>query len=301
MVTPHPNLVSVPGSVHAPRTGETREAAYLRSGIVEASAGSPTSTRRRRRTTNGIPPRTRLRGRHRRLARLRERRTAGALVCRRIPDTPPRPRCCARRGRAFATSSTGITSRSPPPAVGRRALPRDDGQRSLATVAISRQSGIAARHSFVTRVPVARDRARQGRDLQRVHALEQPRDRAREPNSGPVAKFDLPHQQAVDEHAARPWSRLRRVVHSTRSAERKRSRADELARDDVAGRCFRSERLPTTPHPRTPNDRSALFEAVDDDPGVFALAEARPRTRTAPVRSFTQTGDIREPRTRCAG
>ncbi|MEX2203272.1 MAG: hypothetical protein WD965_04205 [Actinomycetota bacterium] len=38
MVTPHPNLVSVPGSVHAPRTGETREAAYLRSGIVEASA-----------------------------------------------------------------------------------------------------------------------------------------------------------------------------------------------------------------------------------------------------------------------
>lgn len=38
MVTPHPNLVSVPGSVHAPRAGETREAAYLRSGIVEASA-----------------------------------------------------------------------------------------------------------------------------------------------------------------------------------------------------------------------------------------------------------------------
>jgi len=38
MVTPHPNLVSVPGSIHAPRTGETREAAYLRSGIVEASA-----------------------------------------------------------------------------------------------------------------------------------------------------------------------------------------------------------------------------------------------------------------------
>lgn len=38
MVTPHPNLVSVPGSVHAPRPGETREAAYLRSGIVEVSA-----------------------------------------------------------------------------------------------------------------------------------------------------------------------------------------------------------------------------------------------------------------------
>jgi hypothetical protein len=38
MVTPHPNLVSVEGSAHAPRIGETREAAYLRSGIVEASA-----------------------------------------------------------------------------------------------------------------------------------------------------------------------------------------------------------------------------------------------------------------------
>jgi hypothetical protein len=38
MVTPHPNLVSVPGSTYAPRPGETREAAYLRSGIVEASA-----------------------------------------------------------------------------------------------------------------------------------------------------------------------------------------------------------------------------------------------------------------------
>ena len=38
MVTPHPNLVSVEGSAHAPRTGETREAAYLRSGLVEASA-----------------------------------------------------------------------------------------------------------------------------------------------------------------------------------------------------------------------------------------------------------------------
>jgi len=38
MVTPHPNLVSVAGSVHAPRSGESREAAYLRSGIVEGSA-----------------------------------------------------------------------------------------------------------------------------------------------------------------------------------------------------------------------------------------------------------------------
>ena len=38
LVTPHPNLVSVAESLHAPRAGETRESAYLRSGIVEVSA-----------------------------------------------------------------------------------------------------------------------------------------------------------------------------------------------------------------------------------------------------------------------
>ena len=38
LITPHPNLVEVPGSVHAPRANETREAAYLRSGITEVSA-----------------------------------------------------------------------------------------------------------------------------------------------------------------------------------------------------------------------------------------------------------------------
>lgn len=38
LVTPHPNLVSVPGSPYGPRVGESREAAYLRSGIVEVSA-----------------------------------------------------------------------------------------------------------------------------------------------------------------------------------------------------------------------------------------------------------------------
>ncbi len=40
LVTPHPNLVSVPGSRYAPRGGESREAAYLRSGIVEISAAN---------------------------------------------------------------------------------------------------------------------------------------------------------------------------------------------------------------------------------------------------------------------
>lgn len=38
IVTPHANLVEVPGSRHAPRAGESREDAYLRSGIVEAAA-----------------------------------------------------------------------------------------------------------------------------------------------------------------------------------------------------------------------------------------------------------------------
>jgi hypothetical protein len=38
MITPHANLVTVPGSPHAPNAEETREEAYLRSGIVEAAA-----------------------------------------------------------------------------------------------------------------------------------------------------------------------------------------------------------------------------------------------------------------------
>jgi hypothetical protein len=40
LITPHPNLVSVPGSPHAPMDGETRESAYLRSGIVEVAAAN---------------------------------------------------------------------------------------------------------------------------------------------------------------------------------------------------------------------------------------------------------------------
>ena len=37
-VTPHPNLVCVPGSRHAQEPGESREDAYLRSGIVDVCA-----------------------------------------------------------------------------------------------------------------------------------------------------------------------------------------------------------------------------------------------------------------------
>jgi hypothetical protein len=40
LITPHPNLVSVPGSPLAPKDGETRESAYLRSGIVEVAAAN---------------------------------------------------------------------------------------------------------------------------------------------------------------------------------------------------------------------------------------------------------------------
>src|SRR5262245_54537186 len=40
VITPHANLVSVPGSPHAPRRAETREEAYLRSGIVEVAAAN---------------------------------------------------------------------------------------------------------------------------------------------------------------------------------------------------------------------------------------------------------------------
>ena len=40
LVTPHPNLVSVPGSPLAPKDGEARESAYLRSGIVEVAAAN---------------------------------------------------------------------------------------------------------------------------------------------------------------------------------------------------------------------------------------------------------------------
>lgn len=40
LITPHPNLVSVHGSICEIRSGETRESAYLRSGIIEVSAGN---------------------------------------------------------------------------------------------------------------------------------------------------------------------------------------------------------------------------------------------------------------------
>jgi len=40
LITPHPNLVSAPGSPLAPKGDETRESAYLRSGIVEVAAAN---------------------------------------------------------------------------------------------------------------------------------------------------------------------------------------------------------------------------------------------------------------------
>jgi hypothetical protein len=40
LITPHANLVSVPESIHAPRARETREEAFIRSGVVEVSAAN---------------------------------------------------------------------------------------------------------------------------------------------------------------------------------------------------------------------------------------------------------------------
>src|SRR4029453_1740987 len=40
LITPHPNLVSVPGSPHAPTDGETRGSAYPRSVIAEVPAAT---------------------------------------------------------------------------------------------------------------------------------------------------------------------------------------------------------------------------------------------------------------------
>jgi hypothetical protein len=40
LITPHPNLVSAPGSPLAAKDAETRESAYLRSGIVEVAAAN---------------------------------------------------------------------------------------------------------------------------------------------------------------------------------------------------------------------------------------------------------------------
>ena len=56
LLTPHPNLVSVPGSPHAPRDGETREAAYLRSGIVEISAANADIVETQAQTLQRDPP-----------------------------------------------------------------------------------------------------------------------------------------------------------------------------------------------------------------------------------------------------
>jgi hypothetical protein len=59
LITPHPNLVSVPGSPFAPRDGETRESAYLRSGIVEVAAANADVIETQAQTLQGDPDRYR--------------------------------------------------------------------------------------------------------------------------------------------------------------------------------------------------------------------------------------------------
>ena len=59
LVTPHPNLVSVPGSPLAPKDGETRESAYLRSGIAEVAAANADVIETQAQTLQGDPDRYR--------------------------------------------------------------------------------------------------------------------------------------------------------------------------------------------------------------------------------------------------
>jgi hypothetical protein len=59
LITPHPNLVSVPGSPLAPKDGETRESAYLRSGIAEVAAANADMIETQAQTLQGDPDRYR--------------------------------------------------------------------------------------------------------------------------------------------------------------------------------------------------------------------------------------------------
>ena len=59
LITPHPNLVSVPGSPLAPKDGETRESAYLRSGISEVAAANANVIETQAQTLQGDPDRYR--------------------------------------------------------------------------------------------------------------------------------------------------------------------------------------------------------------------------------------------------
>lgn len=56
LITPHANLVSVPESVHAPRARESREEAFLRSGIVEVSAANADAVETQPQTMQRDPP-----------------------------------------------------------------------------------------------------------------------------------------------------------------------------------------------------------------------------------------------------
>jgi hypothetical protein len=59
LITPHPNIVSVPGSPLAPRDGETRESAYLRSSIAEVAAANADVIETQAQTLQGDPERYR--------------------------------------------------------------------------------------------------------------------------------------------------------------------------------------------------------------------------------------------------
>jgi len=113
LVSPHPNLVSVPGGPHTPRGGETREAAYLRSRIVEISAANADIVETQAQTLQRDP--AAYRGLVHATARVAHEVNHGVEVISGLsthPGYPPRSRCSWTPGGRFGTSSTVISCRS---------------------------------------------------------------------------------------------------------------------------------------------------------------------------------------------
>ena len=125
---PHPNLVSVPGSAHAPRSGETRESAYLRSGIVEISAAGADAVETQAQTLQRDPAAYRaFVGETARLARDVDPDVQVLSGLSTHPGTRQRSRCCSTRGHRFETWSTVLPlARPAAPRGGRNLLPRGD-------------------------------------------------------------------------------------------------------------------------------------------------------------------------------
>jgi hypothetical protein len=130
LITPHPNIVSVPGSPLAPRDGETRESAYLRSGIAEVAAANADVIETQAQTLQGDPERYRaFVAETVRLARATKRGHRGALRSVDAPRVPGDGRDVAERLdiRARRCRRALSVARAPAPARGGDGVPcRDD-------------------------------------------------------------------------------------------------------------------------------------------------------------------------------